>query len=80
MNAATLNGIRMIADEMVAGGCSIKAGDKIRTKAGGHYVVRATEWNQIIGEYVLTVSADFRPIGRGLDKAKIRLPLSCFAA
>jgi len=77
MNAATLKGIRMIADEMAAGGCTIKSGDKIRTKAGGHYCVRRVEWNQIIGEYVLTVSADC-PV-RGVDKAKIRLPLSCFA-
>lgn len=78
MNAATLKGIRMVADEMAAGGCTVKAGDKIRTKAGGHYAVRCVEWNQIIGEYVLTVSADC-PV-RGVDKAKIRLPLSCFAA
>jgi len=78
MNAATLKGIRMVADEMVNGGCSVKAGDKIRTNAGGHYVVRATEWNPLVGEYVLTVSADC-PV-RGVDKAKIRLPLSCFAA
>ena len=81
MNAATLKGIRMMADEMVAGGCSIKAGDEIRTKnGGGHYVVRQVEWAQLIGEYVLTVSPDFRSIGRGIDKATIRLPLSCFAA
>jgi hypothetical protein len=78
MNSATLKGIRMVADEMAAGGCSIKAGDKIRTKAGGHYAVRGVEWNAIIGEYVLTVSCDC-PV-RGVDKAKIRLPLSCFAA
>ena len=81
MNAATLKGIRMVADEMVAGGCSIKAGDEICTKiGGGHYVVRQVEWSHVIGEYVLTVSPDFRPIGRGIDKATIRLPLSCFAA
>jgi hypothetical protein len=81
MNAATLKGIRMIADEMAAGGCSIKAGDEIRTKnGGGHYVVRSVEWAQLIGEYVLTVSPDFRTIGEGIDNAKIRLPLSCFAA
>jgi hypothetical protein len=78
MNAATLKGIRMMADQMAAAGCGYKAGDKIRTKAGGHYVVRATEWNQLVGEYVLTVSCDC-PV-RGVDKAKIRLPLSCFAA
>jgi hypothetical protein len=81
MNAATLKGIRMVANEMVAGGCLIKAGDEIRTKnGGGHYVVRQVEWTQVIGEYVLTVSPDFRSIGRGVDKAVIRLPLSCFAA
>jgi hypothetical protein len=81
MNAATLKGFRMVADEMVAVGCSIKAGDEIRTKnGGGHYVVRSVEWAQIIGEYVLTVSPDFRTIGKGIDKATIRLPLSCFAA
>lgn len=81
MNAATLKGIRMIADEMAAGGCSIKAGDEIRTKnGGGHYVVRSVEWAQLIGEYVITVSPDFRTIGKGIDKATIRLPLSCFAA
>ena len=78
MNAATLKGIRMVADEMAAGGCLIKAGDKIRTKAGGHYAVRQVEWSQIIGEYVLTVSPDCQV--RGMDKATIRLPLSCFAA
>ncbi len=77
MNAATLKGIRMLAEEMAVGGCSIKAGDKIRTKAGGHYVVRAAEWNQLVGEYVLTVSADC-PV-RGVDKCEIRLPISCFA-
>jgi hypothetical protein len=81
MNAATLKGIRMVADEMVAVGCWIKAGDEIRTKnGGGHYVVRSVEWAQIIGEYVLTVSPDFRTIGKGIDKATIRLPMSCFAA
>jgi hypothetical protein len=81
MNATTLKGIRMVADEMVAVGCSIKAGDEIRTKnGGGHYVVRSVEWAQIIGEYVLTVSPDFRTIGKGIDKATIRLPMSCFAA
>jgi hypothetical protein len=81
MNAATLKGIRMVADKMATGGCSIKAGDEIRTKnGGGHYVVRSVEWAQIIGEYVLTVSPDFRTIGKGIDKATIRLPLSCFAA
>lgn len=81
MNAATLNGIRMVADEMVACGCLIKAGDEIRTRnGGGHYVVRQVEWAQVIGEYVLTVSPDFRSIGRGVDKATIRLPLSCFCA
>ena len=81
MNAATLKGIRMVADEMAAGGCSIKAGDAIRTKnGGGHYVVRSVEWAQLIGEYVLTVSPDFRTIGKGIDKATIRLPLNCFAA
>jgi len=81
MNAATLKGIRMVADEMAAGGCSINAGDEIRTKnGGGHYVVRSVEWAQLIGEYVITVSPDFRPIGLGIDKATIRLPLSCFAA
>jgi hypothetical protein len=78
MNAATLKGIRMVADEMAAGGCTIKAGDKIRTKSGGHYAVRKVEWNQIIGEYVLTVSPDCSV--RGTDKTTIRLPLSCFAA
>jgi hypothetical protein len=81
MNAATLKGIRMVADEMAAGGCSIKAGDGIRTKnGGGHYVVRSVEWAQLIGEYVITVSPDFRSIGLGIDNATIRLPLSCFAA
>jgi len=81
MNTATLKGIRMVADEMANGGCSIKAGDEICTKnGGGHYVVRNVEWAKVIGEYVLTVSPDFRSIGRGIDKATIRLPLSCFAA
>jgi hypothetical protein len=81
MNAATIKGIRTVADEMAAGGCSIKTGDEIRTKnGGGHYVVRSVEWAQLIGEYVITVSPDFRTIGKGIDKATIRLPLSCFAA
>lgn len=77
MNAATLKGIRMIADEMAAAGCTVKAGDKIRTKMGGHYFVRKVEWAELVGEYVLTVSCDCDV--RGVAKAKIRLPLSCFA-
>jgi len=78
MNAATLKGIRMIADEMATAGCIVKAGDKIRTKnGGGHYFVRKVEWADLIGEYVLTVSCDCDV--RGVSTAKIRLPLSCFA-
>jgi hypothetical protein len=78
MNAATLQGIRMIADEMAAAGCTVKAGDKIRTQnGGGHYCVRKVEWVEVIGEYVLTVSCDCDV--PGTSTAKIRLPLSCFA-
>jgi hypothetical protein len=78
MTNAALKAIRTMASEMAVGGCSIKAGDKICTKGGGHYFVREVEWNEIIKEHVLTVSADC-PV-RGVDRIKIRLTLSCFAA